>query len=196
MAWLEGRLVDGEGPVAGVVVRLAHELDSLEARPTGADGRFRFDDLPDGAYRVWAFDRSGTAHRVVRNGHVTELAMRPLELALVTVRGDSGPIANARINFGAWFVATDAAGQAMVPLRHRRVSAEGYANAYPTDEWETVLARGAMIRGSVIDSNGWRVSGAVVALRGPSGQNLRADERGNWEVRAAAGDYVVAEVPR
>jgi hypothetical protein len=53
---VEGRLLHGPAPVAGVVVRLHRAATSvgkgLLASRTGPDGTFRFDEVPPGDYRV------------------------------------------------------------------------------------------------------------------------------------------------
>jgi len=65
------QVTDGGAPVAGATVAIDSDaLFGTRALTTGADGRFAFDALPEGSYRLWAWrgDRAARAVRVPRLG--------------------------------------------------------------------------------------------------------------------------------
>lgn len=204
MAWLAGRLVDETGaPVVGVEVHCGPHIDprvpyQTLRSTTDATGQFRFDDLVAGHYRCGATQGSGKlAHELLPTDREVRFVLKQLALTSVTVRGDDGPIANAQIAFGDWFVTTtDAQGHAMAPrLRMLRVSAPGYAGSRTGPklgaEHEVTLVRGALMRGVVLDRLGQPLPDARVMLLGPAGANVYTDREGRWGALLSAGRYEI-----
>ncbi|MFT3696284.1 MAG: carboxypeptidase-like regulatory domain-containing protein [Kofleriaceae bacterium] len=199
MAWIAGRVVDADGmPAEDVDVRCRWHIDLGEIGPkqvirTSADGRFRFDDLVDGHYRISATRGYESFHGYVATDHESEIALRQVELTKLTVVDEeSRPIAHAQVTAGYWrSVHTDEAGQVMA-FRHGffRVSAPGYVTAdapfHLGPEYTMVMVRGALIAGVVVDPNGNAVADAHVWVRGTA-VRARTDTTGRWHARVAAG---------
>lgn len=195
MAWIAGRVVDETGvPKAGVDVVTGERQHTV----TDADGRFRFDGLVDGHHRLSATCGFRSVHQFVPTNRDFELKLRMPELTMLTVLGDDGPIANARVEHSYWLtLRTDEAGQ--TPARRLgmfRVSAAGYVPEWAPPklgpEYSMKLSRGSMMGGVVLDPLDQPVPDARVFIGRSSVAGVRTDADGRWRARVAAGDFKIS----
>ena len=207
-AWVAGVLRDGEGrPVGGAQVTLVGEGDDTNEAETEADGRFRFEPVAPGDYRLFAAT-SGTPRRVTpfvtatAGGRDVTLALEPaLDLK---VRFDGMPASDGDVWASLLFDGTGIVAEAVrlegAVAHFQLVHPEGtYAVYLRLDADPTRIAyrrRIAARAGELVLSfeTTRSIRGRLVAPKGATGFALRAtldgvvgdvqvDADGRFEVR-------------
>ncbi|MBL8623658.1 MAG: carboxypeptidase regulatory-like domain-containing protein [Myxococcales bacterium] len=211
---LAGVVTDGGQPAAGATVALDSDaLYGTREVTAGADGKFAFDELPEGSYRVWAWrgDRAARSLRVPRLGRgpfadVT-LALEPAAIVL-------GRVVDRQTGAGLAAAVTLSADAADEAPRHVRTDADGRfrAEGVPPGKWTasawapgwllagTVsftpgrgdltleLIPGGVVEGKVVDDTGAPVAGAVVTATGRGSGGLEVSAAGaDEQLRRALG---------
>ena len=209
---LAGVVTDGGQPVADATVALDSDaVYGTRTVTTDAAGRFSFDTLPEGSYRVWATrgDRAARALRVPRLGRGP---FADVALALEAGAAVSGRVIDRQTGGGIAAAVTLAADGADEAPRYLRTAPDGSfrVDGVPPGRWTasawapgwllagTVdftagrgdvvveLVPGGVAEGIVVDEQGAPVAGAVVTARSPGGVEVSADAT-ELELRRALG---------
>ncbi|MBX3161304.1 MAG: carboxypeptidase regulatory-like domain-containing protein [Deltaproteobacteria bacterium] len=188
---VEGVVVDGGAPAVGVTVGLRGEAigGGIEATTDGK-GAFRFGDLPEGGYQVYAFHEARAA-RAVRVGRLGAGPFDKVELRLEAAAIVVGRVVDREDASGlAAAVELRPSGDDQAP-RYARSAGDGSfrIEGVPLGRWvadayapgytspgsveleagrgapEVALARGGVVEGRVLDGAGNPVAGATVRAR-------------------------------
>ena len=193
------------------IARARVALDSDRYTASGDDGRFGFDDLAPGLYRLSARRDDLCAYLTLvmlyEGREPVDLIASPGITLRVHVTDVDSPVAGARLLIGKELVGvTDGEGLAVVrgvgaQFQVFEVTADGYAPAFlsmwlardpgGTIERTTTLTRGALLGGVVVGPEGAAVPDATVRIWGESWSGeASTDSSGAWRVDAvAAGTY-------
>jgi len=189
---IEGTVVDGGAPIASAMVGLRGEAigGGIETR-TDSKGAFRFPDLPEGRYQIYAW-RDTLAARAVRVNRLGAGPFTPIELSLEAASIVVGRVIDR--DEGTGLVAAielRPSGDDQAP-RYARSAADGTfrIEGVPNGRWiadafspgftspggveleagrgipELALARGATLEGRVVDGDGQPIAGASVRALG------------------------------
>lgn len=205
---LEGRVIDEQG---ARMARVRVALDTDRYTASDDDGRFGFDDLAPGLYRLSArrddLCADLTLVMLYEDRQPVDLIVSPGITLRVRVTDGASPVEGARVLMSKEFVGvTDGDGRAVVRgvgahFQMFEVTADGYAPAFlsmwlATDPGGTIertarLTRGALLGGVVVRPDGTVVPGAIVRIWGESWSGeATTDDSGAWQVDAVAeGTY-------
>jgi protocatechuate 3,4-dioxygenase beta subunit len=204
--WIAGRVADGTTPAPGVTVAVSGGgVTGVQTTTADAQGAFRFDDLVEWSYQVWAYAgaRASRATFVERFGGGpyadVSLVMGPAAVLHGRVLDDEtgrGLVADVMLTYDGddeppRYATSDEQGAFSiegVPFGSwfPEARADGYVatevlgiETERIDRVDIRLARGGIVQGEVVDAAGAPIRGASVSLRG-------TDLAGNPIVASAA----------